>query len=101
VFSLGDAMQRPGWNPVRRNRNVGTAKQGRGRDNRMVIPSNWHDSRTFWQSDWQRCGPCNCTEQFFMNLVIGWIAMKRSSFRLAQGVARDGANFGQLIAAAR
>lgn len=30
--------QRPGWNPTRRNRNIGTAKQGRGQNNRMVIP---------------------------------------------------------------
>lgn len=29
---------RPGWNPTRRNRNIGTSKQGRGRNNRFVIP---------------------------------------------------------------
>ena len=29
---------RPGWNSTRRNRNIGTAKQGYGQDNRMVIP---------------------------------------------------------------
>jgi hypothetical protein len=42
-------MQQPGWNPTRRNRNLGTAKQGYGQDNRMVIPNNWLDSRTFWE----------------------------------------------------
>ncbi len=42
-------MQRPGWNPTRRNRNIGTAKQGHGQDNRMVIPDTWRDSRTFWE----------------------------------------------------
>ena len=42
-------MQRPGWNPRRRNRNIGTAKQGHGQDNRMVIPDTWRDSRTFWE----------------------------------------------------
>ncbi len=30
--------QRPGWNPSRRNRNIGTVKQGHGQDNRLVIP---------------------------------------------------------------
>jgi hypothetical protein len=29
---------RAGFNPTRRNRNIGTAKQGHGRDNRMVVP---------------------------------------------------------------
>jgi len=37
-------------NPVRRNRNIGTAKQGRGRDNRMVVPGGWPDSRVFWEN---------------------------------------------------
>lgn len=30
---------RNGYNPVRRNRNIGTAKQGHGQDNRLVIPN--------------------------------------------------------------
>lgn len=34
--------QRPGWNPARRNRNIGTAKQGHGQNNRMVIPYLWN-----------------------------------------------------------
>jgi hypothetical protein len=42
-------MQKPGWNPARRNRNIGTARQGHGQDNRLVIPGNWRDSRSFWQ----------------------------------------------------
>ena len=29
-----------GFNPVRRNRNIGTARQGHGQDNRLVVPSN-------------------------------------------------------------
>lgn len=29
---------KPGYNPVRRNRNIGTAKQGHGTNNRLVIP---------------------------------------------------------------
>lgn len=31
-------MQRSGWNPVRRSRNIGTAAQGHGDDNEMVVP---------------------------------------------------------------
>jgi hypothetical protein len=42
-------MPRAGWNPLRRNRNLGTAKQGHGQDNRLVIPTSWRDSRTFWE----------------------------------------------------
>jgi len=38
-----------GWNPTRRNRNIGTAKQGRGADNRLVIPKAWPDDRVFWE----------------------------------------------------
>jgi len=33
--------------PERRNRNIGTSKQGHGRDNRLVIPERWSDSRSF------------------------------------------------------
>lgn len=42
-------MQRSGWNPGRRNRNIGTAKRGHGHDNRMVIPDTWRDTRVFWE----------------------------------------------------
>ncbi|MFO0757878.1 MAG: hypothetical protein U0359_15385 [Byssovorax sp.] len=31
-------MRRAGWNPTRRSRTIGTVKQGRGQDNRMVAP---------------------------------------------------------------
>ncbi len=41
-------MRRSGWNPARRNRNIGTAKSGHGRDNRMVIPASWADGRMFY-----------------------------------------------------
>ena len=34
-------MRRSGWNPTRRNRHIGTAIQGHGTDNRLVIPENW------------------------------------------------------------
>lgn len=39
---------RKGWNPTRRNRNIGTAKSGHGQDNKFVIPSSRHGVNTFW-----------------------------------------------------
>ncbi|CAN7504086.1 hypothetical protein LJR118_003525 [Acidovorax sp. LjRoot118] len=38
---------RPGWNPVRRNRNIGTPAQGHGEDNRLTIPESRHDRSFF------------------------------------------------------
>ncbi len=40
---------RAGYNPTRRNRNLGTARQGHGQDNRLVIPESWHEDRVFWE----------------------------------------------------
>ena len=40
-------MHQPGRNPTRRNRNIGTARQGHGQDNRLVIPASWTDDRLF------------------------------------------------------
>lgn len=34
--------------PTRRNRNIGTAKQGHGRDNRDGLPRRWHGSGLQW-----------------------------------------------------
>jgi hypothetical protein len=42
-------MSRPGWDPGRRNRNIGTAARGHGHDNRLVIPRRWSDDRIFWE----------------------------------------------------
>ena len=42
-------MKRSGWNPTRRNRNLGTAKSGHGLSNRMVIPESWNDPRVYWE----------------------------------------------------
>ncbi len=42
-------MTDSGWNPARRNRNIGTSKQGHGADNRLVIPKAWPDDRVFWE----------------------------------------------------
>ncbi|MEM7384499.1 MAG: hypothetical protein AAF514_06090 [Verrucomicrobiota bacterium] len=41
-------MNRSGHNPARRNRNIGTAKSGSGRDNRLVIPWAWTDNRVYY-----------------------------------------------------
>ena len=38
---------RPGYDSTKRNRNIGTAKQGHGRSNRLVIP--WPDERVFYE----------------------------------------------------
>ena len=35
-------------NPTRRNRNIGTAKQGHGQNNRDAIPRLWKDSQLHW-----------------------------------------------------
>jgi hypothetical protein len=34
-------MRRPGWDARRRNKNIGTAKSGRGQNNQMRIPEHW------------------------------------------------------------
>ncbi len=36
-------------NPTRRNRNIGTERQGHGQDNRMKIPASCHDDRLFYE----------------------------------------------------
>jgi hypothetical protein len=41
-------MMRSGWDPTRRNRNIGTARAGHGQDNRLVIPTSRRDPRPFW-----------------------------------------------------
>ncbi|QUY43411.1 hypothetical protein [Acaryochloris marina] len=40
---------RKGWNPTRRNRNIGTSTQGQGQNNHLVIPKSWSDDRVFWE----------------------------------------------------
>lgn len=42
-------MNRPGYNPTRRNRNIGTENSGFGQDNRLVIPWAWADGRMFYE----------------------------------------------------
>lgn len=40
----------PGYNPTRRNRNIGTAAQGHGADNRLTIPSPTTESRVWYET---------------------------------------------------
>lgn len=42
-------MNRPGYNPNRRNRNIGTASSGYGQDNRLNIPWAWADDRIYFE----------------------------------------------------
>jgi len=42
-------MKKSGWDARRRNRNIGTPKQGRGQNNRFVIPESWADDRLFYE----------------------------------------------------
>jgi hypothetical protein len=42
-------MVQSGHNPARRNRNIGTAKQGLGQANRMKIPSEWDGKRWYFE----------------------------------------------------
>jgi len=41
-------MNKNTFNPIRRNRNIGTSKSGYGQNNSMRIPESWHDDRKFW-----------------------------------------------------
>ena len=42
-------MKRSGWNPTRRNRNIGTARSGHGDGERFAIPESWKDPRVYWE----------------------------------------------------
>jgi hypothetical protein len=42
-------MKRPGYNPIRRNRNIGTENAGYGQNNRLVIPEKWTESRRYYE----------------------------------------------------
>lgn len=41
--------KKPGYNPTRRNRNIGTKSAGYGQDNKLVIPWAWADNRIFYE----------------------------------------------------
>ncbi len=62
-------MTRPGWNPTRRNRNLGTAKAGHGLDNRLVIPASRNDPRRYWE---RLRDPVSVAVGAFTILVESW-----------------------------
>jgi len=55
-----------GRNPIRRNRAIGTRKQGHGQNNRFVVPNTRHDSRM----PLERLGPHTFVERQLGALVI-------------------------------
>ena len=42
-------MRKPGWNPIKRNRKIGTGGQGFSKNNKLVIPQKWSDLTVFWE----------------------------------------------------
>lgn len=71
---------RAGRRPERRNRKIGTAASGRGRDNRMVVPERYHDGLHFYE----RLGPHTATEE----------RLHDQSLTLLVETARSGCTFG-------
>src|SRR5713101_1856265 len=62
-------MRKNGYNPVRRNRNIGTAKQGLGRNNALRIPSVCHEERVWWEN----LGPHTLLERSTGSRTIGFL----------------------------
>jgi hypothetical protein len=42
-------MKHSGWNPTKRNRNIGTEKSGYSKNNKFVVPEKWRDFKVFWE----------------------------------------------------
>jgi len=42
-------MKHSAWNPIKRNRNIGTEKSGYSQNNKFVVPERWCDYRIFWE----------------------------------------------------
>jgi len=49
VFRVLAMKSRPGYNPTRRNRNIGTSKQGQGQNNRLSIPAPAATMKVFYE----------------------------------------------------
>src|SRR5260370_40993076 len=62
-------MRKSGYSPVSRNRNLGTAKQGLGRNNAMRIPSVCHEGRVWWEI----LGPHTLLERSTGSGTIGFL----------------------------
>lgn len=59
----------PVWNPLRRNRKIGTKASGHGQNNRMTIPEPWNDLRRFYE----RIGAHQTTTRFLGSLSIRFV----------------------------
>ena len=66
---------RASFNPARRNRNIGTARQGHGRDNRLVIPAVCGDERR-WA---EQLGPHRLFQRFVAGREAIFIVEKTSA----------------------
>ncbi len=42
-------MKHSGWNPIRRNKKIGTKKHGYSQNNKLVIPEQSQDSHIYWE----------------------------------------------------
>lgn len=49
TLNLQVGNMRPGWNPTRRNKNVGTKAHGHGSNNRLTIPESWHEVKCYYE----------------------------------------------------
>lgn len=73
---------RPGWNPVRRNRNVGTKAHGHGQDNRMEIPERAEDERLFFERLQRPVTLTRCVGEREFGLL--WSRFRRATSTLAR-----------------
>lgn len=42
-------MKHNGWDPTKRNKNIGTKKSGRSQNNELVVPGRSHDRLAYWE----------------------------------------------------
>lgn len=66
---------KPGFNATKRNRNIGTAKQGHGQENYMTIPESWHSSRTYKEV----IGNCKKVERKFASRTLTFLIEENNS----------------------
>ena len=60
---------KPGYNATKRNRNIGTAKQGHGQENYMTIPESWHVTRTYKET----IGNCKKVKRKFASRTLTFL----------------------------
>ncbi len=67
----------PGWNCTRRNRNIGTEKQGYSKNNKLVIPWALHDERVFWE---KLCQPVKIKKQINNHEITFFVEPTQTGF---------------------